>query len=58
MRRNEQTRCSLGPTIAQQDRAMARLLKAARRKVAAMSPEELKAMHEAQAQSWARQDLD
>lgn len=26
MSRNEQTKCSMGPTVAQQDRAMARLL--------------------------------
>lgn len=35
-----------------------RLLTAARRKIAAMTPRQLKRMSERQAESWARQDKD
>jgi hypothetical protein len=51
-------RCSLGPSIAKQDKAMALLLKRAADRVKKMTPKQREAMEKAQRESWMRQDRD
>lgn len=57
-RRNEQTKISLGVSIAKQHAMMERLLKRATERVKKMTPEELEEMYKAQRKSWTEQDRD
>ena len=48
----------LGVVDERRNKKILKMIEEARKRVEKMTPAEVKAMHEAQAQSWARQDLD